>query len=109
MSPQQEHFKECAPLLLKQARKDLENMYVERAILLCQHEQAVESNARLIKEVERLRKRLWKISSMCDDDDGPGKKKRKKGNESATRLTELDSSCYSPHSPAPESPCYFPS
>ena len=83
-------------------------MYVERAILLSQHEQAVESNARLIKEVERLRKRLWKISSMCDDDDdGPGKK-RKKGNENATRMIELDSSSYSPHSPAPESPCYFP-
>ena len=90
MSPQQEHFKECAPLLLKQARKDLENMYVERAILLCQHEQAVESNARLVKEVERLRKKLWNISSMCADD-GPIKK-RKKGTESATRLTELDSS-----------------
>ena len=108
VSPQQEHFKKCAPLLLKQARKDLEYMYVERAILLSQHEQAVESNARLIKEVQRLRKKLCKISSVCDDDDGPGKK-RKKVNENATRMIELDSSSYSPHSPAPESPCYFPS
>ena len=106
MSPQQEHFKECLPLLLEKARKDLENMYVERAILLSQHEQAVESNTRLIKEVERLRKKLGKISWMCGDD-GPGKKK-KKGNENATRMIELDSSSYSPHSPAPDSPSYFP-
>ena len=81
-------------------------MYTERAILLSQHEQAVESNARLIKEVERLREKLGRISWMCGDD-GHGKK-RKKGNESATRMIELDSSCYSPHSPAPDSPFYFP-
>ena len=97
---QQEHFKnKCAPLLLKRARHDLENLHVEREILLSR-------NTRLIKEVQRLRKKLCKISSVCDDD-GPVKK-RKKGNESATRLTELDSSCYSLHSPAPESPCYIP-
>ena len=91
MSPQQEHFKECAPLLLKRARHDLANLHVEREIL--------------IKEVQRLRKKLCKISSVCDDEDGPGKK-RKKVNENATRMIELDSSSYSPHSPAPESPCF---
>ena len=100
---QQEHFLKCAPLLLKHVREELEDMHAERAFLVSQSEQTAERNTRLIKEVQRLRKRLGKISALCDD--GPGKKRRRVDEAGdfeegcATQLTAP---------PLPGSPFYSP-
>ena len=101
---QQEHLTKCAPLLLKHAREELEDMRVELDMRVEQAEQTTERNIRLIKEVKRLRDKLRKISALCDD--GPGKKKRRREDEAgdfeegcATQKTAPESPCYSPASP----------
>ena len=107
MEKQEDHFKKCAPLLLKRALEDLECMDAQRALLHAQSEQTAERNRQLTNEVEGLRKRLEKISALCGE--GNGRKKRRRKEEGdfqdgcETQLTaprSPDSPFYSPPSPS---------